>query len=62
MPFIEVTAFEHRFTDEAENKRLIASLTDVIADAFGEDVRAETEVVLNGVQRTRWGFGGEVRS
>jgi phenylpyruvate tautomerase PptA (4-oxalocrotonate tautomerase family) len=61
VPFIEVTAFEHRFTDESKAKRLIAALTDVIADTFGEEVRAETEVVLTGVRPSRWGFGEEVR-
>jgi phenylpyruvate tautomerase PptA (4-oxalocrotonate tautomerase family) len=59
---IEVKAFERRFGDEATNERLIARLTDAMCEVLGEDVREEIWVVLDGVDPTRWGFGGRVRS
>ena len=62
MPLIEVKAFERRFGDEATNERLIARLTDAMCEVLGEDVREEIWVVLDGVDPTRWGFGGRVRS
>lgn len=62
MPLIEVTAFEHRFEDEEKSQQLIAKLTDVLVDVYGESARAETWVVLQGVAPSHWGFGGKVRS
>ena len=61
MPLIEVKAFERRFEDEAAAERLIAALTDAMCDVFGEDVREEVWVVVEGVSPSRWGFGGKVR-
>lgn len=62
MPLIEVKAFERRFADEKKTKRLIAALTDAMVSVYGDDVRAETWVIVEGVAPSRWGFGGEVRS
>ena len=62
MPLIEVRAFESRFADEARTKELIAALTDALVSLYGEDVRAETWVIVDGVSPAHWGFGGEVRS
>jgi 4-oxalocrotonate tautomerase len=61
VPIIEVKAFEQRFTDDAQAALLIQRLTDAFVDTFGEQVRAETWVVLEGVSPKHWGFGGEVR-
>ena len=61
MPLIEVKAFERRFEDEAAGERLIAALTDAMCDVFGEQVREEVWVILEGVSPSRWGFGGQVR-
>jgi 4-oxalocrotonate tautomerase len=61
MPLIEVKAFERRFEDDETAARLIARLTDAFVEVYGEGVRAETWVVLDGVSPKRWGFGGEVR-
>ena len=61
MPLIEVKAFERRFEDPESTERLIAALTDALCEVFGEEARAETWVVLQGVEASRWGFGGEVR-
>lgn len=61
MPLIEVKAFERRFEDPESTERLIAALTDALCEVFGEEARAETWVVVQGVEASRWGFGGEVR-
>jgi 4-oxalocrotonate tautomerase len=61
MPLIEVTAFKSRFESDSQARELIARLTDAMVDVYGEDVRAETWVILNGVSKERWGFGGNVR-
>lgn len=63
MPIIEVKAFEHRFAADGEKSRLlIERLTDAIADTYGEELREETWVILEGVQPERWAFGGKLRS
>jgi len=61
MPLIEVKAFERRFEDAEATERLIAGLTDALCEVFGEDARGETWVVVQGVEPSRWGFGGKVR-
>jgi 4-oxalocrotonate tautomerase len=62
MPIIEVKAFEPRFQDAEQSRLLIERLTDALVSVYGEAVRAETWVLLEGVAPDRWGFGGEVRS
>ena len=61
VPFIEVKAFKHRFEDDEKAEQLIQKLTDAFAEVYGEEVRSETEVVLTGVERRHWGFGGQRR-
>jgi 4-oxalocrotonate tautomerase len=61
VPIIEVKAFERRFEDTETSERLIAKLTDALCEVYGEELRQETWVLLEGVAPTRWGFGGEVR-
>jgi 4-oxalocrotonate tautomerase len=61
MPLIEVKAFERRFEDPETAELLIAKLTDALCDVYGEELREETWVILDGVAPSRWGFGGEVR-
>jgi len=61
MPIIEVKAFERRFQDPEQSRLLIERLTDALVSVYGEAVRSETWVLLEGVAPDRWGFGGEVR-
>jgi phenylpyruvate tautomerase PptA (4-oxalocrotonate tautomerase family) len=62
MPYVEVKAFEDRFTaDPGLAERVIAAVTDAIAQTLGEETREKTSVVITGVPRTRWGFGGKLR-
>jgi 4-oxalocrotonate tautomerase len=62
MPLIEVKAFDRRFADDEVAEQLIARLTDAMCEVFGEPVRNETWVIVEGVSPRRWGFGGEVRA
>jgi 4-oxalocrotonate tautomerase len=62
MPLIEVKAFERRFEDPESSSKLIEKLTDAMVEVYGEDVREETWVVLQGVSPDKWGFGGKVRT
>ena len=61
MPLIEVKAFEHRF-DDAKAKLLIEKLTDALVAVYGEPARDETWVILHGISKQLWGFGGKVRT
>jgi 4-oxalocrotonate tautomerase len=61
MPLIEVKAFEGRFADDEKSETLIAALTEAMVEVYGEAVREETWVVLEGVEPSKWGFGGKVR-
>jgi 4-oxalocrotonate tautomerase len=59
VPYVEVKAFERRLEDEAKTKELIAAITDAFCEVYGEDVRSQTWVVVQGVPAERWGFGGK---
>jgi 4-oxalocrotonate tautomerase family enzyme len=61
MPFIEVKAFQSRFEDAEKAAALIERITQAMTDTYGEEVGRETEVVLTGVPRSNWGFGGKAR-
>lgn len=60
MPYVEIKAFEQRFEDDAVAERLIAAITDAVADVLGEGARDKTWVVVEGVSPKRWGFGGRL--
>jgi 4-oxalocrotonate tautomerase len=62
MPLIEVKAFAHRFEDDERSSELIDRLTEAMVEVYGEAVREETWVVLDGVSPKHWGFGGKVRT
>lgn len=62
MPLIEVKAFEQRFADAEKSAVLIERLTEAMVEVYGEPVRDETWVVLDGVSPRNWGFGGKVRT
>lgn len=61
MPIIEIKAFDRRFADPDTNAQLISHLTDAFCEVMGEEARAETWIVLQGVEPSKWGFAGEVR-
>lgn len=61
MPIIEVKAFDRRFSDSETTERVISGLTDALCEVFGEEVRDETWVIVEGVPPSNWGFAGKVR-
>jgi 4-oxalocrotonate tautomerase len=61
MPLIEVKGFERRFEDEKTAGELIEKLTEAMVEVYGNEVRDETEVILQGVSPHNWGFGGKRR-
>lgn len=62
MPLIEVKAFAARFEDQEKSELLIEKLTEAMVAVYGDAVRDETWVTLEGVQPQHWGFGGKVRT
>ena len=60
MPIIEVKALAHRFDDAEQKKQVIHALTEALVNVYGESVRDQTWVLLTGVDRENWGFGGKV--
>jgi len=62
MPIIEMKALSHRFADAEQNKQVINALTEALVGVYGETVREQTWVLLTGVDRENWGFGGQVLS
>ena len=62
MPFIEVKAFASRFEDQETSELLIEKLTEAMVEVYGEAVRDETWVTLDGISPEHWGFGGKVRT
>ena len=58
MPYIEVKALERRIDDESA-KRVIQAMTDALCEALGEEIRAQTWVVIDSVPSGRWGIAGE---
>jgi phenylpyruvate tautomerase PptA (4-oxalocrotonate tautomerase family) len=62
VPLIEIKAFDRRFEDPEAAARIVAAFTEVACEQFGEQVRDETWVVLDGVAPHHWGFGGKLRA
>jgi 4-oxalocrotonate tautomerase len=58
MPLIEIKVFEDEFTDD-ERSRLIAAITDAMAQFTGERIRPHTWVVLQEIKSGNWGIGGD---
>ena len=59
MPYIEVKLFDHRLEDGVA-AHLVAGITDALCDACGEEVRDRTEVVIQGISPSMWGFAGQL--
>lgn len=59
MPFVTVKVFEDRLSDEKFAGRLTSAVTDAVVSVCGEGSRENTWVVVEGVPRSQWSFGGE---
>jgi 4-oxalocrotonate tautomerase len=62
MPFIEIKLFENRVVDDADAAAIIAAVTDGLCSVLGESAREQTWVVVEGISKKRWGFGGTTKS
>jgi 4-oxalocrotonate tautomerase len=58
MPIINVKVYEGRLNGETE-PRLIAGMTQVLVDVFGEGMREHTTVILEEIKPSRWGVAGK---
>ena len=58
MPIINVKVYEGRLNAETEPK-LIAGMTQVLVDTFGEGMREHTTVILEEIKPSRWGVAGK---
>ena len=58
MPLIEVKLYEGRLRDGAD-ARLIAALTDAVAQVLGDAAKEQTWVTLQEVPRNHWGIAGK---
>lgn len=58
MPLVTVKVFEDRLDDEQFAPALATALTEAVVTVCGEDARANTWVVIEGVSRKQWSFGG----
>lgn len=58
MPLVEIKLYDTRTADEATVKNLIEKVTDAIVECTSEAIRDETWVVVHGIPKQQWGFGG----
>jgi len=61
MPLVTVKVFEDRLEDAAFSANLTAALTEAVVAVCGDASRANTWVVIEGVPRGQWSFGGELK-
>jgi 4-oxalocrotonate tautomerase len=59
MPFVNVKVFEDRLSDPDFAGKLTFALTEAVVSVCGENVRENTWVIIDGVPREQWSFGGE---
>jgi 4-oxalocrotonate tautomerase len=61
MPFVNVKVFQDRLDDEEFGARLTTALTEAVVSVCGESTRENTWVVVEGVPRNQWSFGGRLK-
>jgi 4-oxalocrotonate tautomerase len=61
VPLVTVKVFEDRLDDAAFSARLTTALTEAVVDVCGESARENTWVVIEGVSRKQWSFGGKLK-
>jgi 4-oxalocrotonate tautomerase len=61
MPFVNVKVFQDRLDDEEFGARLTTALTEAVVSVCGESTRENTWVVVEGVPRHQWSFGGRLK-
>ena len=58
MPIVDIKLYDTRINEESVPK-LIEKLTDAVVDCFGEGIRKDTHVVVEGIPKTQWGTDGK---
>lgn len=61
MPLVTVKVFEDRLKDDAFSANLTSALTEAVVAVCGEASRENTWVVVEGIPRSQWSFGGELK-
>jgi 4-oxalocrotonate tautomerase len=61
MPLVTVQVFEDRLLDESFSARLTSALTETVVAVCGESSRENTWVILEGIPRSQWSFGGNLK-
>ena len=61
MPLVTVKVFEDRLDDETFSAKLTTALTEAVVEVCGESSRENTWVVIEGVSRNQWSFGGRFK-
>ncbi len=61
MPLVIVKVFEDRLDEETFSAKLTTALTEAVVAVCGESSRENTWVVIEGVSRKQWSFGGRFK-
>lgn len=61
MPLVTINVIENVFTDE-QKREMIEKVTDAMVSIEGEAMRAITWVLIDEVQESNWGIGGQSMS
>lgn len=61
MPLIEVKIYDRRVTDET-SAQIIEAMTNGLASVFGDEIKAHTWVIVDGVKPQNWGIAGQAGS
>jgi 4-oxalocrotonate tautomerase len=60
MPLVEIKLYDTRVNDENDTvRKLIEKVTDAVVECTSEAIRDETWVVVQGIPKKQWGFGGK---
>ena len=62
MPLVTVKVFAERLADESFAQKLTAAVTEAVVGVCGEASRDDTWVLVEGVPRSQWAFGGKPKS
>jgi 4-oxalocrotonate tautomerase len=61
MPFVNVKVFQDRLDDEDFGAKLTSAVTEAVVSVCGESTRENTWVVVEGIPRSQWSFGGNLK-
>lgn len=59
MPLVNVKVFADRLDDDTFSEQLTRAITEAVVGVCGEGSRDATWVMVEGVPRSQWSFGGE---